>query len=116
MLMLCSKQNTVYMAGNLLKLARQMAYATLQKALLLNEESLYHRDSDVYKGKFYQLFSLFTAAGVKCRVWLYQSSSTSLSTDVTKILKWCSPQPFSTALQFKHQAGPDAHESHSLCN
>ena len=47
-----------------------MAYATLQKALLLNEESLYHRDSDAYIGRFYQLFSLFTAAGVKCGVWL----------------------------------------------
>ena len=47
-----------------------MAIATLQKALLLNEESLYHNDSNVYNGKFYQLFSEFTAAGVKCRVWL----------------------------------------------
>ena len=30
-----------------------MAYATLQKTLLLNDESLYHRDSDVYNGKIF---------------------------------------------------------------
>ena len=38
------------------------------------------------------------------------------NTALKEILKWFSPQPFSTALQFIHQAGHDALESHSVCN